>query len=301
MVLTTSLARYGVVAAASIVLLRLAIGAHFYMEGVNKLRDPKPFTGPFFSAAKGPFAGFFHSHVWDADGSARLDSAQQTAAWGQYVSRARSYYRFDETQSKAATEALERRSQQLANYLEDIKDDLAEYQKGLERNERNQKDAARTQVPSLKGQTEKWETKLKGDRGRWLATVDSLSKELQRDIEGIATSEQRARGQLAMVKPGRKAFDSETFDHYIPYFDFTIGVLLVLGLAVRPAACAGAMFLATVVATQWPGTPGAMPVYYQAVECCALLALAGINAGKIAGLDTLVSYCCGRCCGAKAK
>jgi len=283
------------------VLLRLAIGGHFYSEGVKKLHNPKPFTGPFFSAAKGPYAEFFHRHVWDADGTARLDADQMTAVWAQYVSRARGHYGFDEAQSQAATTALEHRSEQLTDYLADIKDEVDEYRQGLERHERNLQDAARTEVPSLRGQTEKWETKLKADRGRWLATIDGLSKDLQRDVTAIATPAQREQGELEVGKPGRRPLDSETFDRYVPYFDLTIGVLLILGLAVRPAALAGAMFLATVVATQWPGTPGAMPVYYQAIECCALLALAGINAGRIAGLDVLWSYCCSWCCFPKRK
>lgn len=297
--LSTSPIRYGALAAASLLLLRLAIGGHFYLEGVDKLRHPKPFTGPFFAAAKGPFAEFFHRHVWDAEGTARLDAEQMTAVWGQYISRARGHFGFDEAQSKAASAALDRRSEQLTNYLADIKDDLAEYRQGLARREAQLAEPARTEVPSLKGQTDKWDAKLKGDRGRWLATVDSLSKDLQRDVMNIATPEQRQLGDLAMGKPGRRPLDSETFDHYVPYFDLTLGVLLVLGLAVRPASLAGAVFLGTVVATQWPGSPGAAPVFYQTVECCALLALAGTNAGRIAGLDTFVSLGCRLCCRSK--
>jgi len=283
------------------VLLRLAIGCHFFLEGVDKLQNPKPFTGPFFAAAKGPFAGFFHRHVWDADGTARLDREQMTAVWSQYVSQSGKHYGFDESQSQAATQALDRRSDQLTSYLADIKDDVDEYRKGLERHQRNLQDPARTQVPSLRAQTDKWETKLKGDRGRWLGAIDGLSKDLQRDMHAIATPEQRPRGELTMGKPGRRPMDSETFDRYVPYFDLTIGVLLVLGLAVRPAALAGVFFLLNVIATQWPGTPGAIPVYYQGVECCALLALAAIGAGRIAGLDFFCGYCCRICCFWKKK
>lgn len=294
--LTTSSVRYGFVAAASIVLLRLVIGCHFYLEGVDKLTNRKPFTGPFFAAAKGPFAGFFHHHVWDADGSARLDGEQVTAVWSQYVGQAGRHFGFDDAQKEEATKALDRRSQQLTDYLSDIKDEVEEYKKGLARHEKNLQEPARTEVPSLRGQTDKWETKLKGDRGKWLGTVDGLSKDLQRDMLAIATPAQRAVGELEVGKPGRRFLDSETFDKVIPYFDFTIGALLVLGLFVRPAALAGALFLGTVVATQFPGTPGAAPVYYQAVECCALLALAGIGAGRIAGLDALLGYCWSCCC-----
>jgi len=40
--------------------------------------------------------------------------------------------------------------------------------------------------------------------------------------------------------------------------------------------------------TQWPGTPGAAPIYYQAIEMVAMLVLAAIGAGQFAGLDFVI-------------
>lgn len=291
--------RYGFAAATTIVLLRLAVGFHFFFEGVDKVQNPKSFTAPFFGAAKGPFAPFYHSHIWDADGRARFDEEQMNAVWSQFVQQAGRHYGFSEEQQTEADELLAYRAEQLKNYFDDIRPDLDEYLQGLERHERNLSEPARTQVPSLRGQTEKWETKLKADRGRWLAAIETLNQGLQQDITDVATPEQRARGLLKVGKPGRRAFDSEAIDRIVPYFDLTLGILLVLGLGVRPAALAGAGFLTMVVSTQWPGTPGAMPVYYQIVEGCALLALAGIGAGRIAGLDVFVQCCFRSCCGRK--
>ena len=63
------------------------------------------------------------------------------------------------------------------------------------------------------------------------------------------------------------------------------GSLGFLGYALAPS---GALFLASVVATQWPGAEGAMPTYYQVVEMLALLVVAATGAGRFAGLDFFV-------------
>jgi uncharacterized membrane protein YphA (DoxX/SURF4 family) len=77
----------------------------------------------------------------------------------------------------------------------------------------------------------------------------------------------------------------------VPWFDVTIGVCLILGLLTRAAAILGALFLASVCASQL--APGALPIYNQAIEMLALLALAAIGAGRFLGLDAI-------CCGLKA-
>ena len=56
-------ARLGAFAAVSLVLLRLAIGWHFFQEGTNKLNDPTWSSAGFLLQAKGPLADFYHSKV----------------------------------------------------------------------------------------------------------------------------------------------------------------------------------------------------------------------------------------------
>lgn len=283
--------------AVTLLLLRLCIGFHFFKEGTNKLADPKPFSAMFFGGAKGPLAPRFHDLVWDADGRARFDADLTVAAWGRYVQQAKTHYGFDADQVKLADEKLARREEMLRDYLGSRADEIDEYFKGLDRRAANRAEPARVEVPSLRGQSEKVETELKGKRGPWLADLDKLSKDLERDMAEVATPEQRAaRGTLAVLKPGRRWLDSESLDRFIPYFDLALGVLLMLGLFTRPASIVGAAFLASVVAAQWPGVYGAQPTYYQAIELCALLVLAGANAGRIAGLDSVVDYLRSRCC-----
>jgi uncharacterized membrane protein YphA (DoxX/SURF4 family) len=65
----------------------------------------------------------------------------------------------------------------------------------------------------------------------------------------------------------------------------SIGILLILGLLTPLAATLGGLFLLSVVLSQMPGYPGTAPTYFQAVEALALFALAGVDAGRYAGLD----------------
>ena len=275
------------------------VGFHFYKEGVAKLTDPKPFSAMFFGGAKGPLAEFYHGLVWDADGQARLDESATLAAWESYVQKAKLHFSFDDAQKSQADQDLATRSEQLKQYLAGLGDDLEQYRNGVERVARERSDDARRTVPSLRGQTEKTEAKLKADRGKWLAELDKLALDLERDINSIAGGSSKPR--LKVDKPNRRPLDSEGVDRFIPYFDLTIGVLLMIGLFVRPVAVVAAAFLASVVASQWPGSYGAMPTYYQAVEMFALLALAALNAGQCAGLDRVASSLFSLCCGPQSK
>jgi uncharacterized membrane protein YphA (DoxX/SURF4 family) len=120
--------------------------------------------------------------------------------------------------------------------------------------------------------------------------IDRVWKDLENDLNAIATEDQwRARGRLAIGKPGRSPMDTETMDRVVPWFDTLIGVCLILGFATRPAAILGALFLASICASQWPLSPGAAPIYNQAVEMLALIALAAIGAGSFFGIDAI---CC---------
>ncbi len=77
----------------------------------------------------------------------------------------------------------------------------------------------------------------------------------------------------------------------MPWFDTIVGALLIVGLFTRLAALAGAGFLFSIILTQWPGAPGALPTYYQTIEMLGMLVLAATAAGQFAGLDyVLYSY-----------
>jgi uncharacterized membrane protein YphA (DoxX/SURF4 family) len=254
----------------------------------------------FMKIAKGPLTPVFRWMIWDGDGRARLDQEATKEAWNQYRQQVVDYYGFDEAQAKQAQRQLEYREMQLDAFFADNAEEIDKYFKGLERRDRNRQDAARREVYSLRGQAEQIEQELAKVRDPWLAQIDAIWKGLEGDLNGIANQEQQRR-PLALGKPGRKFLDTVFIDQIIPTFDILVGACLILGLCTRITSLAGAGFLATIIATQWPGAEGAAPTYYQVIEMFGLLVLAAVGAGRWAGLDFLVHYAFRRCCPPKTE
>ena len=61
----------------------------------------------------------------------------------------------------------------------------------------------------------------------------------------------------------------------------------MLGLLTPVAGLAAGLFLVSVVLTQFPGSHGSAPTYYQAIEMLGCFLLAFSDAGRYAGLDFL--------------
>jgi uncharacterized membrane protein YphA (DoxX/SURF4 family) len=301
----TSLAWPAVIA---VVALRFVVGAHFFHEGFTKWRDPKPFSAPVFGAAKGPFAGFFRSLVWDPDAEARLNEDETFQLWGVdfpnkkdepqftgggYLGQATRHFGFDDAQASKAGELVLARVNQYRAALDAWEPEIREYRYGLDRRRSNQEDPSRG-LASFKKHDTRIASELMSKLAPWRSEIDSIWNGLEKDINNLADEEGLAgRGWLSIQKPGRRWLDSITFDHYVPYFDMAVGVLLVMGLFTRVTASLGAAFLATIIASQWPFSSDSMATGYQQVEMCAMLVLATIGAGKYAGFDALLSCCCG--------
>ncbi len=297
--LGTSRYQIGFLAALVIVALRVGIGLHFYLEGMSKLRDPKPFSAAFLSNAKGPLAPLYRQMVWDADGLFRLNYDYTYHHWDDYKNRIAAHFRFDEPQLARAQEIFDAYVRRFAFLINEKQDDLQQYYGELKRRDANAADPARS-LTSLAAH----DARITQDRTALaapvLATIDKLWKDLENDLNSLATAEQYKRhGRLPIGKVARRLFDSEFMDRWVPYFDIAVGACLILGLFTRPAALAGGLFLLSVCLSQWPLTAGAVPIYYQAVEMLALFALAAIGAGNYAGLDFLLGGAYRMCCGKK--
>lgn len=287
------------------------VGAHFFHEGYTKWRDPKPFSAPVFSAAKGPFAGFYKGFVWDADGRGRLEEQETYRIWGVsfpekkdkpewgggYLEQATRHFSFDVPEVNAAAGMVMTRVKQYRAALEHWEPEIEEYKYGLERRKHNAEDASR-KLTSLKAHDARIATELSSKRMPWQSEIDQIWSGLEQDINGLADrSGLASRGYLPLrERPGQRLVDTRSMDRYVPYFDMTIGVLLVVGLFTRVAASAAAAFLATIIVSQWPFSPDSIATGYQQVEMCSLLVLATIGAGKYAGLDALLDNCCSWCC-----
>lgn len=275
-------------AAVSIVLLRIGIGAHFLAEGWTKLANPKPFSGPFFSNAKGPFAPLYKSLVWDSDGLFRLDLEGSLEEWSAFRDQAASHYNFDDKQQKAAETTYKRFSDRLKQFLASKSDTVAEYTLWLERRDRNAADKSR-ELASLQKHDARIASETRKLWAELVPPIDQLWKDYEQDINAISTEEQWTRhGRLALGRPGSTPTDSESMDKIIPWFHIAIGICLILGLLTRPAAILAGLFLASVCLSQWPLSPGAIPIYYQAIEMLAVFALAAIGAGRFLGIDGLI-------------
>jgi uncharacterized membrane protein YphA (DoxX/SURF4 family) len=283
-------------AAAAIVLLRVGIGIHFLAEGVTKLSEPKPFSGGFLANAKGPLAPLYRGLVWDPDGEYRLDDKTTFAEWDDYRNRVVSHYGFDDKQKKEAERVLKDYEARLKQFLSANRDEIVEYRHWIDRQKANADDPTR-QLASLRAHDARIAAETRKLRSQLIPTIDILWKDLENDLNALATQQQwEQHGRLSIGKPGRGLVDSETMDFIVPWFDTVVGACLILGLFTRPAALLAAAFLASICAAQWPLLSGAVPIYNQAVEMLALLALAAIGAGRFLGLDFffcgLRAICC---------
>lgn len=295
--LATSRYQLGTLAIITLVALRLAIGWHFYCEGADKIPDPGWTAAHFFTGSKGPLKPLFEMMVWDGDGRVRLnydrtesgrptiDLQRTIALWDQYRARVEDHYGFDAAQKKEASKCLERWERQLEWYFDTNRDDIIQYFQGLDRRAANRKQRALKEVASLRGQAEKIEAELAAAAAPWLKQVDELWSGYDDALNALATPEQRARGRLTIPKPNPGFLNTNLIDRVIPWFDLVVGAMLVLGIGTRLAALAGAVFLFSIVLTQWPGAPGAVPAHYQAIEMFGMLVLAATAAGQFAGLD----------------
>jgi len=293
--------RLGTLAVLSIVALRLMIGWHFFREGADKLVSGKFSSAGFMVIAKGPLTPVFHWFVWDLDGRVRLDREGTLEAWNQYREQVVAHFGFDEKQAAKAKGAQKLREEQFTSLLDENAEDIAKYFQGLERRDKYRGEASRTEVASLRDQLATIEMDLTRDLKGWLTKIDAMWQGLEDDLNGLATAKQVARGHLALGKPGRKLMDTIFIDQIIPTFDLLVGILLILGLFTRITSLAAAGFLAMIVATQWPGAPGAVPAHYQAIEMFGCLVLAAVGAGRFAGLDFLVGCLLRKCCPPKTE
>jgi uncharacterized membrane protein YphA (DoxX/SURF4 family) len=275
----------GTITIITLVALRLVVGWHFYREGADKIIEGDWTSAGFMRDAKGPLTPVFHWFLYDGQGRARLDKQATLDAWDQYRQRVVDHYRFDEQQADQAQRVFETRAGQLEWFFETHQDEIDQYFEGLERVAKYKRDRGRAQVSSLSDQISTIEMELYRNLRPWLATIDDMRRGYQQDLNALATPEQARRGPLTMAAPGQKLLDTNTIDVIIPYFDVAVGALLILGLFTRLSALAAAGFLASIIATQWPGYPGAAPTNYQQIEMVACLVIAATGAGRFAGLD----------------
>ena len=276
----------GQIAILMLVILRITIGYHFLSEGTEKYRAGNWSATPFFANAKGPLAGEFRKMVWDHDGTVRLDSKQTKIIWATYRNQIADHYGFDEKQKNAA----QRNYATAVNHWEYVTElnanDIQEFQLGLGRVKKLDLDPVRDGVSSLSGQRESVRRELSQQISSTLKQIDMIWKNYEIAQNKLATEDQVTNHlPFKLVKPRMAMMDTSIIDQFVPYFDMTVGWLLILGMFTPLAALAAAGFLGSVFLSQYPPSTGPGSSTYQLIEGLACLVLAATGAGRFAGVD----------------
>ena len=259
----------------------------------------------FLDSAKGPFSGSFQAMLWDTDGKIRLcyQSSSQSSGWSEpsydtkavadhwksYQADVIAYQRLEGNSAKAAVGIVNRRVDQLNEFFKVNHDDVIQLFNQMERREIQLKTEAMSGVTSLWAQGLQLEYAIQSSRAPMLSSIDLIWEGLQRELNALGT-----RAPLPLGKINAPPIAANQLDRFIPWFDIVVGMCLLLGLCTPVAALAGAGFLLSVILSQFPGSAGAQPTYYQTIEMCALLVIVFTGAGKHVSLDSILGYCC--CC-----
>jgi uncharacterized membrane protein YphA (DoxX/SURF4 family) len=302
------------------------VGWHFYKSGVAKFKDRNWTSAGFLSGAKGPLAGMFQSFAPLPDAS-RLSEEGVIQVWSVYRDTATSGYQYEspdflapleeqvaqaesqvqsaktpeekrraeeslrqakerlaafKQQAKEAESIYQRRQGQLKHFFQSNRTDIDEYLRELAWLEDMKRDTATGAVPFQEERIASREAEVRAKARTLVANLEQLNQSLERDYFNLATPEQRRGGVIRL-----SGSDSAWVDTTVKWLVLLVGACLILGLFTRPAAVAGSLFLASVLAVSgWPFWSGeneeAMKV---AVELFALLTLAAVGAGRFAGLD----------------
>lgn len=239
-------------------------------------------------------------------------------AYDRFASEAASLFKFTDEQITESKKIVEECRKLLAANYATYKEEIEEYKSGMTRIGQLENDEMRTNVASMRKQRDDIETKWKALAKPALNDIDRITADLEKRINALADDGQRLVGKKKLVasfklpgsagslpidnkfidkiKAGELAtqdlwlylpIDVKNIDKFIPIFDMSVGILLMLGLLTPLAGLAAGIFLASVVLTQFPGSHGSLPTYNQAIEMLACFFLAFSDAGRYAGLDFL--------------
>lgn len=291
--------------------LRIAIGFHFFHEGVVKFRSGDFSAKPFLLEAKGPLAGFFKSFLDDPDGTIRLclktekplsaTEAELAAPeispeltfmiWNDFCDRIKDHGQFNASEKARAKAILDEHKLHFEAFLSDNRSEIAAYFGGLNRLTGFAKDgpfrkSVAQQVASLGEQVDS----IKSDRQKqfrnWSSQVQGTWDSLETQLNSLAMGRGVKPKPLQLHRPFDQPYSwQKVIDRSVPWFDTIVGGLLIVGLFTRFASLAAGSFLASVIATQPPWIPDASPTILYLIEFIGCLLLFASAAGQFGGLD----------------
>jgi uncharacterized membrane protein YphA (DoxX/SURF4 family) len=289
-------------AALALAVLRIVVGLHFFLEGLSHLRDPDWSSTGFRKAAVGPLADWYRSALpqtgdWRGtlgavDGRSAAEAGQAwqdtvVASWRNLLGARIKQLPLDAGARAAADKSLADAEQSLADWRAAIEPDLTAYRLEVARLNAMERAPGAAAIPFERERVTKKRAELAAQAAGWMKEADAIGTKLVAAWDGqLGSDADRRRAAVVERSPLWQG------DRFVSWSLVTIGACLVLGVLVKFNAMGGALFLASVLATQPFWVPGAQATYNQWVELAALLAIAALPSGGWSGLDYFLKQWC---------
>ncbi|MDR3109971.1 MAG: hypothetical protein LBU65_09860 [Planctomycetaceae bacterium] len=313
-------------AIALIVVLRVAIGWHFFYEGLHKFDPTHEFSSKgFLGVAKGPTADLYFAFLPDLNGTERLAIADKTVknaagkdvkvkTFPEYETAFENFKaRYDSTYAGSLTDEQKARADKIYNqYLVSLRDyavdnetDIRQFLGSLARFEEKEKrtrDVAHIQERNWSGMMG-----YRAESAKWVNALDAMGSDMANALMAVYNAQHAGDGKLVTQAERAWIPNNPIIPTQIGVMDMAvsvgltaIGLCMILGFCNRLACLGGAAFLVNVWLVQFP-FPGVYPelpdmighfmgVSKDFVELLALLVLAAMPAGRWGGLDYFLYY-----------
>lgn len=304
-------------AVLALVLLRLAIGWHFFTAGLEKIDRTADggyrltfSAAPFLGMAQGPFADTFKSmvpsgHDWQtllavprqkspaapADNMAPYESWAKRIKtdWQMIADKVVKVPSLTEVQVARAQAIAADKQKQLDAYLESEVGTIKDYQHELWRLGQWRAKPEAASLPFEQERIAKKSTETTAKAKGIVAGVSALEADMVGEFHAVLDDAQQqnapTRASMDTATTGPEEAQLNRVNLGATILTLGVGICLLLGLFTRTASIAGAIFLLSVIATQPPWIATAEPTINQTVELAGLLVLAGTGAGRWLGLD----------------
>ncbi len=306
--------RLPLIAVAALAFLRIVCGLHFFLEGVNHLRDPDWSSAGFRKAAIGPLADWYRSGLpqtgdWSGtfgavDGRPVSEVSKDwqqsvVAGWQKLLDARMKKVPLAADARTAAEKSLGVAREELADFASSLEDDLTDYRLQVARLGVMERKPGVTEIPFERERVNKKKKELGGQAAGWMRDAAAIGQKLTAEWDAQLPSD--ADRSLA----GSAAEPTKLWraDRFVSWSLVAIGASLVLGVLTKFNAMGGVFFLLSVIASQPFWAAGAQPTYDQWVEVAALLAIASLPTGGWTGLDYFLKNWCplSSCCGAARR
>lgn len=308
-----------------LVLLRITIGWHFLVEGLDKLNTPNWSSEGYLREASGPLAPMFREIAGDSV-IERLQSADNQSLppaladdWQRYFDAFVAHYGLDAEQTKALQASFDQVKSDTVTWMNKprsikkpaplppdlyvdwtIADRLKEYesmQASLWEIEAAMPERGPSSWPEwrdAKAKAAKWRAELKSD-------LDGQTAGMKKTLTDSLSAEQKAKGPVPepIARPIDWNDQLDASDNIVKYGLVGVGAALIAGCFTRLACVAGAVlllmfFLAMPPLPYLPESPKSEGHYLyinkNIIEMFALLSLAFLPTGRWAGLDGILQF-----------